>query len=35
MELVTSILLAASAIVLGVILILYGLHDLRQGGDRR
>ena len=34
MELVTSILLAASAIVLGIILILFGLRDLRKGGDR-
>ena len=34
MELVTSVLLATSAIVLGVILIAYGLRDLRRRGDR-
>jgi hypothetical protein len=34
MELVTSILLAASAIVIGVILIAYGLQDLRKRGDK-
>lgn len=34
MELVTSVLLAASAIVLGVVLIAYGLRGLHRRGDK-